>query len=190
MALHRPLNDSWPYIEELQDLWTKVLFLGFHDVVPGTGMDSAYDEVREYIGFLKTKLSYLSSKVLHGVADDSQSAKDTVYGDGLVFNPSSWEVSNWVEVDLNFNEGDIKKIGGLKSEDEEINIEIIRFTRYEDGSFKYAKVGFTPTVLAMGYKVYRVMETKPKKKEKNTIKIRGNTIETSRYKLRFYPNSL
>ncbi|MFW6194658.1 MAG: alpha-mannosidase [Halobacteriota archaeon] len=190
MALHKPINGSWPYIEELEDLWSKVLFLGFHDVVPGTGMDSAYDEVKEYIGFLKTKLSYLSPKILHDVADiDSNDAEDRVYGDVIVFNPLSWEASNWVEVDLNFNEGDIKKIGGLKSKDDEVNVEIIRFTRYEDSSLKYARIGFIPTVPAMGYKVYRVTESKPRRKGKDAIKIRGNTIETKHLKVKFYPDS-
>ncbi|MFO7966408.1 MAG: glycoside hydrolase family 38 C-terminal domain-containing protein [Archaeoglobaceae archaeon] len=190
MALHKALNGTWPYMEELQDFWKKVLFLGFHDVVPGTGMDSAYDDVREYIGFLKTKLSYLSPKVLHDTVEtDSMDAEDTMYGDVVVFNPLSWEASNWVEVDLNFLEGDIKKIGGLKNGEEEINIEILRFTRYEDGSLKYARIGFIPTVPPMGYKAYKVMEKKPRKKDKDSIKIRGNTIETNYLKVRFYPDS-
>jgi alpha-mannosidase len=175
------------YMEELKDFWKKVLFMGFHDVVPGTGMDSAYEEVKDYIGFLKTKLSYLHPKVLKGVAEAD--ASDESYGDIAVFNPLSWEVTNWVEVDLNFDEGEVKKIGGLKSEDEEINIEILRFTRYEDESLRYARIGFVATVPAMGYRIYRIIKNKPRKKDRNFIKIRGNVIETRNLKVKFDPEN-
>jgi len=178
---------SGQYMEELKDFWKKVLFMGFHDVVPGTGMDSAYEEVKDYIGFLKTKLSYLHPKVLKGVAEAD--AEDETYGDIAVFNPLSWGVSNWVEVDLNFDEGEVKKIGGLKSEEEEINIEILRFTRYEDESLKYARIGFVATVPAMGYRVYKIIKNKPRKKDKNFIKIRGNVIETRNLKVKFDPEN-
>ncbi|MFW5935882.1 MAG: glycoside hydrolase, partial [Candidatus Hadarchaeota archaeon] len=53
-AVLQVIND-WTYREELQDFWSKLSFFGFHDVVPGTSMDSAYDEVRDIIGFLKQK---------------------------------------------------------------------------------------------------------------------------------------
>jgi alpha-mannosidase len=179
-------NDfSGQYLEELRDFWTKVLFMGFHDVVPGTGMDSAYEEVRDYIGYLKTKLSYLHPKVLKEVVNVD--SKDGVQGDIAVFNPLSWEVSNWVEVDLNFNEGEVKKIGGLKSGDEEINIEILRFTRYEDESLRYARIGFVATVPPIGYRVYSIMRSKPRKKGTAFIKIRGNIIETEHLRVRFDP---
>jgi len=197
VAILKTLNNdnfSGRYIEELDDFWKKVLFMGFHDVIPGTGMDSAYDEVRDYIAFLKTKMSYIHPKVLTEVLEEDAFSCmcDGVcesYGDIAVFNPLSWKVSNWVEVDLNFNEGVVKKIGGLISDDEEINIEVIRFTRYEDESLRYARIGFVANVPAMGYKVYRIIHRKPRKKTDNFIKIRGNVIETKDHSVSFEPDN-
>lgn len=61
-------------------------------------------------------------------------------GDIIVFNSLSWEVRNWVEMELNFKEGEIEAIKGLKSGKEEIDVEVIKFARYEDDSVKYAKI--------------------------------------------------
>jgi|Deesub1362A_J573_1020465.scaffolds.fasta_scaffold00449_38 alpha-mannosidase len=182
VAILKILNFHEQYTEELRDFWKKILFMGFHNVIPGTSMDSAYEEVRDYIGFLKTKLSYLTPKVLKEVID-ADLRKET-YGDVVVFNPLSWDVSNWVEVDLNFDEGDVKKIGGLRSEDEEIDVEILRFTRYEDESLRYARIGFVANVPAAGYKVYKIMKGVPKGNG-NFIRIKGNIIETKNFDVRF-----
>lgn len=184
-AVLQVIND-WTYREELQDFWSKLSFFGFHDVVPGTSMDSAYDEVRDIIGFLKQKLPYLHERVLKEVVE--KDSGDKTRGDIIVFNSLSWEVSNWVEVDLNFNERDVYHIGGLKSEDEEIEVEISRFTRFEDESLRYARIGFVATVPPMGYKVYKIMESKPKRKDKSYIRIEGNTIETGHHQVKFDPS--
>ncbi|MFO7966629.1 MAG: glycoside hydrolase family 38 C-terminal domain-containing protein [Archaeoglobaceae archaeon] len=181
------INSYWTIREELHDFWTKLSFLSFHDVVPGTSMDSVYDEVREYIGFLKQKLPHLHDRVLNEVVE-KDSAQE-VRGDVVVFNPLSWKVTNWVELDLNFNEGELYRIGGLKSEDEEVEVEILRFTRFEDESLRYARIGFFAAVPPVGYKVYGIMEKKPEKESGTHIKIRGNTIETEHHQVEFDPST-
>jgi alpha-mannosidase len=146
--------------EEIDNCWKKVLFMAFHDVVPGTGMDIGYAEVRQHIDFLNTKLGYLTPRVLMDIIEKDSNGDD--YGDIVVFNPLSWDVSNWVEVDLNFEEGQVYRIEGLKSGDEEIDVEVIRFRRYEDESLSYARIGFVANVPALGYRVYKIIEKKPK----------------------------
>ncbi len=172
--------------EEITNCWKKVLFMAFHDVVPGTGMDIGYAEVRQHIDFLNTELSYLTERILRSITERDSNGDD--YGDIIVFNPLSWDVSNWVEVDLNFEEGQVYKIEGLKSGNEEIDVEIIRFRRYEDESLSYARIGFVANVPAMGYKVYKIVEKK-KKKSKNYIRIVGNTIETPFFNVTFSPET-
>ncbi len=189
VAVLGALNSYWTNKEELHDFWSKLLFLGFHDVVPGTSMDSAYEEVREYIGFLKQKLPYLHDRVLNEVLEKDNDSVEGMRGNVVVFNPLSWEVTNWVELDLNFNEGDVYRIGGLKSDDEEVEVEVIRFTRFEDESLRYARIGFFATVPPMGYKVYKVTENKPEKQAESYIRIRGNTIETKHHNVVFDPST-
>jgi len=173
---------------ELEDLWKKVLFLAFHDVVPGTGMDAGYDEVTNNLFFLKTKLSYLTSGALRNLVEADSDGESQA--DVAVFNSLSWDVKNWVEVDLTFEKGQVKRIEALKNGGEEIDVEIIRFTRYGDDSLRYARVGFFADVPALGYRTYWVVEKKTKKQDhKNYIRITGNTIETPHLKVRFSPST-
>jgi len=174
--------------EEIDNCWKKVMFMAFHDVVPGTGMDFGYADIRQDIDFLRTKLGYLTQRVLHEIIERDANNED--FGDIVVFNPLSWEVTNWVEVDLNFEEGQIYKIEGLKCGDEEIDVEVLRFRRYDDESLSYVRIGFVATVPPLGYKVYKIIEKRKKRrKSDNFIRIVGNTIETKHFNVTFSPEN-
>jgi alpha-mannosidase len=167
--------------DELRDCWRKILFIAFHDVVPGTGMDRGYDEVREYLHFLRTKMSTLCPRMFPLIVERESEGGGEGYesGDIIIFNSLSWEVRDWVEIDLNFEKGEVVAINGLMSGGEEIDVEVLQFARYEDDSLRYAKIGFVPTVPGLGYKVYKILEREPKRYryDPNYIMVRGNTIE-------------
>ena len=173
--------------EELNDCWKRILFLGFHDVAPGTGMDEGYTEVKHHTEFLRTQLAHLVPKILKSLAELDAEEED--YGDIVVFNPLSWDVSNWVEVTLHFERGKVKEIKGVKSGEEEREVEVLRFTKYDDESIKSARIGFVANVPALGYKVYRLLEREPKSSENAFLKREGNTIENRFFKVRFSPES-
>jgi alpha-mannosidase len=171
------LLNSYHPSDELSDGWRKILYIAFHDVVPGTGMDEGYEEVRQYLDFLR-KTPTLGLRIYTMIVEE-ESESGGVEGDIIVFNSLSWEVMNWVEIDLNFEKGEVIAIKGLKSGGEEIEVEVLKFARYEDDSLRYARIGFVPTVPAMGYKVYKILEREPKRYryDMNFIIVRGNTIE-------------
>jgi alpha-mannosidase len=174
--------DSFP--EELCDCWRKVLFLGFHDVVPGTGMDSSYDEAKQHIRFLRTQLEYLTPRILAAIPESDPGKKTS--GDIAVFNPLSWDVSDWVEVDLTFDEGQVYDLYYLKNASQVIDVSIIRYSKYEDGSFKTARLGFAPTVPATGYKVYQIGTGKPKRQKKGAyLRMPKNAVENGFFRLNF-----
>ncbi len=173
--------------EEIANCWKKVMFMAFHDVVPGTSMDVGYNDIRQDIDFLRTKLGYLTPRVLMEIIERDANGDD--FGDIVVFNPLSWDVTNWVEVDLNFDEGQVYRIEGLKCGDEEIDVEMIRFRRYDDESLSYARIGFVAKVPALGYKVYRIVERRRRKREEGFIRIVGNTIETKHFNVSFSPEN-
>ncbi len=183
-------NHSYP-TEEARNSWRKILYLAFHDVAPGTGMDAGYEEVRHFRGFFNTEMAarclrvynqIIEAESMEGVESKSIPRLPSMrHGDGdiIVFNSQSWEVRNWVEMDLNFDKGKVVTIKGLKSGEEEIDVEVIKFARYEDDTLRYARIGFVPTVPALGYKVYKILEREPKqyRYDPNFIMIRGNTIQ-------------
>ncbi len=173
--------------EDPRECWNKVLFLAFHDVIPGTGMDEVYEEVKQHTGFLDVWLSHSMPGVLDSIVGYDTNNKD--FGDVVVFNPLSWDVSNWVEVDLKFDKEQIYNIEGLKSGDEEIEVEVIRFTRYEDESLKTATIGFVANVPATGYKVYKILRRRPKNEKDSFIRIEGNVIENKFFKVSFSPDT-
>ncbi|MCK4429391.1 MAG: glycoside hydrolase, partial [Candidatus Aenigmarchaeota archaeon] len=176
---------------ELRECWKKVLFFAFHDVSPGTGMDEGYDEAKQHIGFLDTKLTHLNMSALKSIIDWDKPKKrnDEISGDVVVFNSLSWEVSNWVEVEIDFDQGKVFKVEGLKNGVEETEVEVMKFTRYWDESLKSVKLGFVANVPATGYKIYKIVEKLSKCKTISGINISGNTIKTKFFELKFSPDT-
>jgi len=78
---------------EFQEAWEKILFLAFHDVITGCGVDEIYEEVNEILITLKTKLSQILTESLTYIIK-----KINTNGRGMVvFNPLPWQTRNWVE---------------------------------------------------------------------------------------------
>ncbi len=84
------LGTEYP-TDELQQAWEKALFLAFHDVITGCGVDEIYEEVREISASLKSNLSQILNESLVYIAKKIN-AKGTA-----VFNPLPWPIKNWVE---------------------------------------------------------------------------------------------
>jgi alpha-mannosidase len=175
------LNHEHPQ-SELSLCWKRILFAGFHDVAPGTGIDQCYGELKSGFSFLKTHLTELSQ---NSMAIISRGLR----GDIIVFNSLSWEVKNWVECEMKFEKGKIKKIEGLKSGKEKCEIEILESAKYEDNSLQKVKLGFIANVPALGYKTFEILEKLPKFSDKNKLKTIGNTIENKFFKIKIDPST-
>jgi alpha-mannosidase len=177
-----------PYpVYEFKDDWKKVLWGAFHDVAPGTGMDEGYEEARDNFAFLQTNFPQALYDFCSVIASNLQAQEDII-----VLNPLSWEVKNWVEVELGFDRGKIKRIGGLRSGAEEIEVEILEFTRYADDSYQTVKLGFVATVPAFGYRTYRILKRNPRAEfisKARKIKITGNTIQNQFFSVRVDPST-
>ncbi len=79
--------------DDLREAWEKALFIAFHDIITGCGVDAIYEEVREVFAFLKSQLNQLLTESLIYIA-----GKINTEGKGTaVFNPLSWPTKNWVE---------------------------------------------------------------------------------------------
>lgn len=180
-AISEILSKSYPS-SELKKCWKKILFLAFHDVLPGTGIDECYFPAGRIFNYLEKQLPIILKDSLYKIAK-------SLKGDVVVFNHLSFEVKNWTEAKLNFKKGEIKKIGGLKSGKEELEVEILEIEKHKDKSIKRTKIGFAALVPALGYKTYQILERKPKIKTSSCLGVKKNTIKNKFFEVRVNPKN-
>jgi alpha-mannosidase len=166
---------------EINKCWEKMLFVAFHDIITGCGVDNIYDEVREIFSFLESELSQIMNNSLSFISSRINSQDEAV----IVFNPLTWSVTNWCEADLELERWE--KEPGLRCGEEEIESQILEVKRDSEGKIKHAKLGFVADLPPMGYKVYRVIERtmEPQK----AIEVKGDVIENSFFKLKINPET-
>jgi alpha-mannosidase len=165
-----------PYPEgEMTEIWKKMLFLANHDVLPSCGIDEIYEEAWEYIG----DINKMTRLLLKDAA--AYFLKDNGHGDGIVvLNPNNWEVTDWVEVEVQLGEQRGEELG-IALNGEQIPCEVITVERKEDGSIHRAKLCFVATVPSMGYRVYQIV--KNNKQFPTGVNVQGNEVITKHYKL-------
>jgi alpha-mannosidase len=180
------LGNSYP--EELDECWKRLLFLAFHDVVPGTGMDDCYEEAKAHIRFLDRQFEHIMPKVLTSIVESIHSEENERPEEQLiVFNPLSWDVKNWVEAELKFDMGVTKNIGVLKDAEGKIYpVELLSCVRHDDGSLKKARIGFVADLPALGFKGYKIVEEVRGEGTQDIghgLKVEGNFVENRFFKV-------
>ena len=86
---------------EFREAWKKFLFIAFHDIITGCGVDDIYGEVREIFDFLKEQLSNILTRSLDYIANKINTKGKAI----AVFNPLPWSVTNWVEANAESSQG-------------------------------------------------------------------------------------
>ncbi|HEX6029461.1 MAG TPA: glycosyl hydrolase-related protein [Nitrososphaeraceae archaeon] len=103
--------------ELLKNYWKKILFIAMHDALPGTGIDEVYDEIKEIFGSMQQgvrksligSLGELSKRI-----EIKKGNNDTPGRFIVVFNSLPWDVKDWTEANLEFDEGAIRGIASLR----------------------------------------------------------------------------
>src|SRR5918995_4667255 len=165
--------------DRLKNYWNKLLFMSMHDVLPGTGIDEVYSEVRQSF---RSDFGPIKGLIVHCLLNLlSRFCKGTDQ-DLVVFNSQTWKVKDWVECLLEFDEGKIRGISHLilsktsynstdtqsrkvqnknkdsnKEEENKIDIEIIECFLYPNGSVQTVKIGFIAEIPALGYKLFQIV---------------------------------
>ncbi len=144
------------FSEQLVNYWRNILFIAMHDVVPGTGIDEVYNEVREIFHSAGDTIMKSIRDCMVSIATKlAAGASNKIV---VVFNSLSWQVKNWVECTLEFEEGQMKGISHLRSEGETFEIDILQYSMYENGSgIKNATIGFMAKIPALGFRMFEVI---------------------------------
>ncbi|MDA2913463.1 hypothetical protein MYX77_05810 [Acidobacteriia bacterium AH_259_A11_L15] len=173
-----------PYpAESMTELWKKQLFLAHHDVSPGTGIDQIYEEAWGYINDIKLETRALTHDSVHHLAR----AKEKSQGrEIIVVNTNNWEVTDWVEAEVQFAAGFAHELA-VSFNGRELPTEVIDPARDAHGRLTHCKLGFFATAPALGYRVYQVV---PKSKDFPTeIRVRDNQVTTPFFRLEVDPQT-
>ena len=179
--------DSSSSSDLLRNYWKKILFIAMHDALPGTGIDEVYGEIKEILDSMEhgVKKSLLNS--LNELSKKIEKKSDFDIINFIVFNSLPWEVSDWTEAVLEFDQSTIREIANLKllgkNEDSNdgsknnddgnndkkknsnklIDLEILDCSFYPDNSIKQIKIGFVATIPAFGFRTFEIVpgDSKP-----------------------------
>ena len=179
-ALAWLLGREYPAVE-LNECWEKVLFVAFHDIISGCGIDEIYDEVRDIFSFLEEHLFEILNDALQFIASEVDTQGDAV----VVFNPFSWEARHWCEVDLELVGWE--KEPGLKYDGEEIESQILGLERDGEGKIGRVKLGFFADLPSMGYKVYNIGERD--KEPESAVEFGENIVRNLFFEIKVNPEN-
>src|SRR3954453_6834100 len=94
-----PRAGQTPYPhEDLDRAWKQVLFNQFHDVLPGSAIESAYDDARDQLGEAVAIAKRVITRSQNVIARDVAIDLDTDTSPVLVFNPHPWPVTAHFEM--------------------------------------------------------------------------------------------
>ena len=168
--------------DELKKYWKHALFFAMHDSLPGTGIDSVYDEMRSAFNKIENTLKKSLTECLTGVANATFQRNNKEHF-LWVFNSVSWEVKEWVEATVNFEIDEALEIMELRAVDsnETTDVEVLDLELHEkDRGIRRVQLGFVVKLPSFGYSIYEIIYRK-KEKRKNSL--------TSQAQLLAYPRS-
>jgi len=165
--------------ESLTRAWKNLLFAQFHDILGGTSIPEAYEDVRDIHGEAlhrgKEELNYAIQTLASNIETD---------GEGIpliVFNPHSWNVRFPVEVEGIDGEGVLLDERG----------QVVPMQRIQSSAAVgdwSQRIVFIADVPAFGYRVYHNVNSKPKYEDLRELKATENSIENEWLRLEIYPS--
>ncbi|NED95939.1 alpha-mannosidase [Phytoactinopolyspora alkaliphila] len=84
--------------EELDHAWKQLLFNQFHDILPGSAIEHAYDDARDQLGEAVAISKRITTKVHNVIARQVDVPFEANTQPVLVFNPHPWPVTADVEL--------------------------------------------------------------------------------------------
>jgi len=141
-------------VELMSTLWNEMLFLGNHDVFSCCGIDEIYGEAWDYINHI--------CEASAGVIKQSVDRLLPPGGKGnciVVINPNNWEITDWVEVDIDIP-AEMGMALGIAIDNKEIPSQIIEVDGMQGKTAGKIRLGFIAAVPPMGYRLYDLIDSR------------------------------
>lgn len=143
------------YPAELQRAWKQLLFNQFHDILAGTSIESAYDEVRNQLGEARSISGRTASYALQSLAQAVNIPFEENVQPFIVFHPHTHETRGPVEVEPGSLAGNERL---LDSSGKELPFQLIQS---EAQAAWKRRVCFIADLPSLGYEVYRLVRNQP-----------------------------
>ena len=99
LAGKSPSSRRYPQ-QHLDGAWKKLLLNQFHDILPGTAIPEAYEDTRRDFAEIQSTCETVKKQALSGFVKKDPAGKTTKPIPFSVFNPTAWERSDYVELQV------------------------------------------------------------------------------------------
>lgn len=150
--------------------WETLLFTQFHDILAGTSIPEAYEEIKAMHGNIEDTVNKIIVYTTQSIAKDIDTQ-----GEGeplVVFNTTSLERTIPIEVDIPWRD---KELTILDTKDNPIPIQISKPSATIPGG--RVKVIFTDKLPSYGYRVYRMVPEKYDISLPHSLVVKEDTLE-------------
>jgi alpha-mannosidase len=174
--------------EDLTRAWKDVLFNQFHDLLPGTSIEPAYEDARDELG----EASAIAARALQGALqsitwriDLPPEADVTPI---VVWNPHSWSGRHPIDIEL----GRLRDGHALYDDaDQQVPLQVVQSLATAGGIRR--RVTFVAELPPLGYRVYRI---RPRARANDSepiavgdVEATDTALESERLRLRFDPDT-
>lgn len=130
------------------EAWERLLFSQFHDILAGTSIHPAYEDAQYNIGFSISTAEEITHFSLQSISEKIKTEEPSL----IVFNPSSWERTEPVEIELKW---EAKSLSLLSPHGETIKSqEIQAFNSVGIGIRRFLSIVSVPP---LGYSIYKLI---------------------------------
>ncbi|MDX1286210.1 MAG: hypothetical protein R3182_14420, partial [Draconibacterium sp.] len=163
--------------EDFAEAWKILLFNQFHDIIPGTLTGLAADDaIKDY-----KKLNQIVTEQLNAGLENIGNRINTSEMEGIplvVYNPHSWNVSSYVNADIQF----VQPVSEFIITDKngtQVNFSVLKESKDKT---KFRVNLIANDIPGLGYKVLEVKKGKAEKLDSD-LKVFENKIENEHYRI-------
>ncbi|KAB8185759.1 alpha-mannosidase [Nonomuraea phyllanthi] len=138
--------------EELGRAWKQVLFNQFHDVLPGSAIEPAYDDARDQLGEAVAISKRIITRAHNVIARDIGIPQEDGTQPVVVFNPHPWPVTTRVEMQYGLAPTGVRVVD---ADGADVPCQRTQSVATTDDKGRGATV-FQAELPALGYRLYRL----------------------------------